>query len=215
MFKNIAKFFAVALIALSISNIAKSETVIKVADFQAGVGGITNAYADFIEEFEAANPGVKVEYTQYTVVTYNEYLKPALSSGQGPDVFAVYPGPDVDEVVNAGHLLNLTDAIDDEWKSWLGDNINIPELNRNGNMYMAPQDAFTEEIWVYKDMIADLGFELPAFGDSYTVDEWIEISKAAKAKDLDGLMFGPVEQWCVFDGFANFVNQGNPDYQTD
>ena len=101
MFKNIAKFFAVALIALSISNIAKSETVIKVADFQAGVGGITNAYADFIEEFEAANPGVKVEYTQYTVVTYNEYLKPALSSGQGPDVFAVYPGPDVDEVVNA------------------------------------------------------------------------------------------------------------------
>ena len=45
---------------------------------------------------------------------------------------------------------------------------------------MAPQDAFTEEIWVYKDMIADLGFELPAFGDSYTVDEWVEIGKAAK-----------------------------------
>ena len=73
-------------------------------------------YADFIEEFEAANPGVKVEYTQYTVTTYNEYLKPALSSGQGPDVFAVYPGPDVDEVVNAGHLVNITAEADDEWK---------------------------------------------------------------------------------------------------
>ena len=215
MLKNIIKLISVIFLSFSFVPAANAETVIKVADFQAGVGGITNAYADFIEEFEAANPGVKVEYTQYTVVTYNEYLKPALSSGQGPDVFAVYPGPDVDEVVNEGHLLNLTDAIDDEWKSWLGDNINIPELNRNGIMYMAPQDAFTEEIWVYKDMIADLGFELPAFGDSYTVDEWIEIAKAAKAKDLDGLMFGPVEQWCVFDGFANFVNQGNPDYPTD
>ena len=215
MFKNLFKLFSAILISVVMTVSARAETIIKVADFQAGVGGITSAYADFIAEFEAANPGVKVEYTQYTVVTYNEYLKPALSSGEGPDVFAVYPGPDVDEVVNAGHLLNLTDAIDDEWKGWLGNNINIPELNRDGKMYMAPQDAFTEEIWVYKDMIADLGFELPAFGDSYTVDEWIEISKAAKAKDLDGLMFGPVEQWCVFDGFANYVNQGNPDYPTD
>jgi len=64
-------------------------------------------------------------------------------------------------------------------------------------------------------MIADLGFELPAFGDSYTVDEWVAIGKAAKAKGLDGLMFGPVESWCVLDGFANFVNQQNDDYPTD
>ena len=64
-------------------------------------------------------------------------------------------------------------------------------------------------------MIEDLGFELPAFGDSYTVDEWVAIGKAAKEKGLDGLMFGPVEAWCVFDGFANFVNQGNDNYPED
>ena len=29
------------------------------------------------------------------------------------------------------------------------------------------------------------------------------------------LMFGPVESWCVFDGFANFVNQGNDNYPED
>ena len=207
--------FSALLITFSYANFVKAETIIRVVDWQSGVGGITNSYADFIKEFEAANPGVKVEYTQYTVTTYNEYLKPALSSGQGPDVFAVYPGPDVDEVVNAGHLVNITAEADDEWKSWLGNNINIPELSRNGNLYLAPQDAFTEEIWVYNDMIADLGFELPAFGDSYTVDEWVAIGKAAKAKGLDGLMFGPVESWCVLDGFANFVNQQNDAYPTD
>ena len=80
---------------------------------------------------------------------------------------------------------------------------------------MAPQDAFTEQIWVYKDMIADLGFELPEFGDSYTVDEWIEIGNAAKAKGLDGLMFGPVESWCVWDGYYNMVQQLNPTYPND
>ena len=214
--KFLIKFFALVSILFSFSVFADGhEKTIRVVDWQSGVGGITNSYADFIKEFEAANPGVKVEYTQYTVSTYNEFLKPALSSGQGPDVFAVYPGPDLDEVVNAGHLVNITNEADDEWKGWLGSNINIPELSRGGNLYLAPQDAFTEEIWVYNDMIADLGFELPAFGDSYTVDEWVAIGKAAKAKGLDGLMFGPVESWCVFDGFANFVNQGNPDYPTD
>ena len=216
MFRHFIKFFALVSILFSFSVFADGhEKTIRVVDWQSGVGGITNSYADFIKEFEAANPGVKVEYTQYTVSTYNEFLKPALSSGQGPDVFAVYPGPDLDEVVNAGHLVNITAEADDEWKGWLGSNINIPELSRGGNLYLAPQDAFTEEIWVYNDMIADLGFELPAFGDSYTVDEWVAIGKAAKAKGLDGLMFGPVESWCVFDGFANFVNQGNPDYPTD
>ena len=215
MIKNLFKFSLALFVSAFMSLSAKAETVITVVDWQSGVGGITNAYADFIKEFEAANPGVKVEYTQYTVSTYNEYLKPALSSGQGPDVFAVYPGPDVDEVMGAGHLVNITAEADDEWKSWLGNNINIPELSRNGNLYLAPQDAFTEEIWVYNDMIEDLGFELPAFGDSYTVDEWVAIGKAAKEKGLDGLMFGPVESWCVFDGFANFVNQGNDNYPED
>ena len=159
MFKHLTKFVALVSILFSFSVFADGhEKIIRVVDWQSGVGGITNSYADFIKEFEAANPGVKVEYTQYTVTTYNEFLKPALSSGQGPDVFAVYPGPDVDEVVNAGHLVNITAEADDEWKSWLGNNINIPELSRNGNLYLAPQDAFTEEIWVYNDMIADLGF---------------------------------------------------------
>ena len=80
MFKHFIKiFFSALLIAFSFANFAKAETTIRVVDWQSGVGGITNSYADFIKEFEAANPGVKVEYTQYTVTTYNEYLKPALS----------------------------------------------------------------------------------------------------------------------------------------
>ena len=88
MLKNVIKLISAIFISFTFIPTANAETVIKVADFQAGVGGITSAYDDFIKEFEAANPGVKVEYTQYTVVTYNEYLKPALSSGSGPDVFA-------------------------------------------------------------------------------------------------------------------------------
>ncbi len=215
MFKHIRNFIAIGLLTCSVSLSSKAETVLNVTDWQAGVVGITDSYAEFIKNFEAANPGVKVEYTQYTFGTYLEYLKPALSSGTGPDVFPLFPGSDFEEVYKAGHLLNLTEIMDDEWKSWLGESANIPDLSKDGSLYLAPQDAFTEQIWVYKDMIADLGFELPEFGDSYTVDEWIEIGNAAKAKGLDGLMFGPVESWCVWDGYYNMVQQLNPTYPND
>ncbi|MDC1296562.1 extracellular solute-binding protein [Alphaproteobacteria bacterium] len=215
MLKNIIKLISIISLTTIMSTGVKAETTISVVDWQGGVVGITDSYSEFIKNFEAENPGVTVEYTQYTVATYNEFLKPALSSGAGPDIFAVYPGPDIDEVNNAGHLVDLTAAMDSEWQSWLGTSASIPALSRNGALLVAPQDAFTEELWVYKDMIADLGFELPAFGDSYTVDEWIEISAAAKSKGLDGLMFGPVESWCVWDGFYNMANQLNPSYPED
>ena len=65
MVKNIFKFSLALLVSAFVSISAKAETTITVVDWQSGVGGITNSYADFIKEFEAANPGVKVEYTQY------------------------------------------------------------------------------------------------------------------------------------------------------
>ena len=49
MFKNIIKLISVLFISLSFAPASNAETVIKVADFQAGVGGITHAYADFIK----------------------------------------------------------------------------------------------------------------------------------------------------------------------
>ena len=49
MIKHFTKLFVSALlITLGYANFAKADTVITVVDWQSGVGGITNAYADFI-----------------------------------------------------------------------------------------------------------------------------------------------------------------------
>ena len=42
--------FSALLITLSYANFVKAETIIRVVDWQSGVGGITNSYADFIKE---------------------------------------------------------------------------------------------------------------------------------------------------------------------
>ena len=40
--------FSALLITFSYANFVKAETIIRVVDWQSGVGGITNSYADFI-----------------------------------------------------------------------------------------------------------------------------------------------------------------------
>ena len=50
MLKNLMKLFFAVLISAFFSISTKAETVIKVVDWQSGVGGITNAYADFIKK---------------------------------------------------------------------------------------------------------------------------------------------------------------------
>ena len=64
MFKHFRNFLIALLLTFSFSSIVRSETVINVVDWQGGVDGITNAYADFIKKFSpwgAAN----VKYTGF------------------------------------------------------------------------------------------------------------------------------------------------------
>ena len=42
--------FSALLITFSYANFVKAETIIRVVDWQSGVGGITNSYADFIKD---------------------------------------------------------------------------------------------------------------------------------------------------------------------
>src|SRR3989304_5536560 len=81
---------------------AEKKVVLKFTDWQGGNEGILKSYKEMTTIFEKENPGFTVEYQQYTVTTYNEFLKPALAGGSAPDLFAVYPGPDFVGVVNTG-----------------------------------------------------------------------------------------------------------------
>lgn len=43
-----------------------------------------------ISEFEKDNPGVKIKYTQATIIDYRKRLQSALASGSGPDIFRIH-----------------------------------------------------------------------------------------------------------------------------
>jgi raffinose/stachyose/melibiose transport system substrate-binding protein len=180
---------------------------LRFTDWQGGNEGILAAYKEIIKIFEEENPGYTVEYQQYTVTTYNEFLKPALAGGDAPDLIAVYPGPDAFEVVQSGNLIDLKPHIDAEWKGWLGAAYDFKGVNIEDGIYLSPQDVWTECIWYHKDMLEEIGWDPRHFTESFSVDEYIEMVDAAKAKGYDVILAGFIETWCYFDAFFNFVHQ--------
>lgn len=194
---------------------AEEKVVLKFTDWQGGNEGILNAYKEIISIFEEENPGFTIEYQQYTVTTYNEFLKPALAGGKAPDLFGVYPGPDAFEVVQSGALLDLKPLIDDEWKKWLGAAYNFKGINIDGGIYLIPQDVWTEAIWYHKDMLKEIGWEPRDFTESFSVEDYIAMVEAAKAKGYDVILAGFIEAWCYFDPFYNFVHQQQPSESPD
>src|SRR4030095_1004002 len=77
---------------------------------------------DVVKAFEAANPGVKVNFTTSGADQYQQQIRTQLSSGTAPDVMTVWPGngnPGATYVLaKPGYLLDLSDQ---PWASQLPD----------------------------------------------------------------------------------------------
>lgn len=183
------------------------EIVLKFTDWQGGNEGILKTYNELAEIFEAEHPGVTIEYQQYTVTTYNEFLKPAISGGTAPDLFAVYPGTDLVDVAESGALRDLKDDIDDEWKGWLGPAYNFKGMWYKGGLWIIAQDVWTECIWYHKDMLEEIGWEPIDATDSFSVEDYIDMVEPAKDKGYDVMLAGFIETWSYFDPYFNFIHQ--------
>lgn len=186
---------------------AQNPVVLKFTDFQAGNDGLMKAYQEMMAIFETAHPNVKIDYQQYGAPTYNEFLKPAIASGKGPDLMAVFPGPDLTDIGKAGALRDLTKDIDAEWKKWLGPAYDFSGLRYGGKLLIVPQDVWTEALWYYKDMLKDIGVDAARFKGAPTVQDYIDMVKPAKAKGWNVITAGFLEAWCVYDSFYNYVHQ--------
>src|SRR5688572_16519185 len=68
---------------------------------------------DVVKAFEAANPGVKVNFTTGGADQYQQQIRTQLASGTAPDVMSVWPGngnPGATFVLaKPGYLLDLSD----------------------------------------------------------------------------------------------------------
>jgi multiple sugar transport system substrate-binding protein len=132
---------------------------------------------------ETTHPGVHVKITWYEKDGLNSALRTALPAGQGPDVFYIEPGQN--EYITSGMIAPLDDLVD--WN-------NIYDWARgvwtiDGKTWALPEEAYTDELYYNKAMLAKLGVELPA-NAQLSQSQFLDLVKKARAAGITPISAG-------------------------
>jgi ABC-type glycerol-3-phosphate transport system substrate-binding protein len=168
------------------SDTKKEEEIITIEiwDWQAGPA-FDNAFAKLVPVYEAKHPNIKIDRTGYNLSEWGELIKTALLSGDLPDLFGLYQGPQLWEVADSGILFEWDDVInaDPEWKANLGKNYGIGgTLDRQGNTVAVAYDIFYIGMWGYRNVLEEMGRTEADVKAVKTMDELADFAQQLKAE---------------------------------
>ena len=134
-----------------------------------------------IAEFEAANPGVKVEIQAMPPKDYWPKLSALAAAGDLPDVFAMSSGF-VKEWAEAGNLKDLSATVEGtDLSAYYGGAMSVGEVA--GGRYAFPQNWVAPVLYFNKDMFDAAGLDYPSA--DWTWDDF-KAAATALTKDEDG-----------------------------
>jgi raffinose/stachyose/melibiose transport system substrate-binding protein len=158
-----------------------------------GGGGATDPREEFnkkvIAEFEALNPGVKVNLTTLENEAFKQKVQIAIQAGDPPDLFHSWGGGVMVEYANMGQLMDITDFVD----STLSKKIGIGALGvygYDGTYYGAPYDMGGVVMWYNEDIFAEAGVDVP--------ETWSDLLDAVvkiKAAGYIPIALGAGDKW--------------------
>ncbi len=156
------------------------------------------------DEFEKANPGIKIKIQVTGWDDYWTALEAAGTGGSLPDTFWMHSN-EIYKYASNGMLLNLNDKIKASNKVEMG---KFPKglvsiYNFKGNQYAIPKDYDTIGLWYNKTMFDKAGISYP--NDKWT---WTDLYNAAKKLTKpDGSQYGILTPLHNQEGYYNFVYQ--------
>ncbi len=185
-----ASAVAAAISVLPIVTYAQSEVVVWVA----GEPGQTNIYDDLAEAYNAQSSGVKVTIVKNSSDLFNPALIPALSAGEGPDLFSFGTGPGQPAALIAGGLVaDLTDAyFANDWSGTIPEGI-VVQTSSDGKLWAFGNEVETTGMFYNKAIFDENGISVPT--------TWAEM-EAAVAKLQDAgfdtpIGLGAADKWPV------------------
>lgn len=154
---------------------------------------------DFVASYESSHPSVVVRRTPYDTDSIRTVLRPALSSGSGPDLFYYDAGPAfLGQLSDAGLVYDLTTVY--QQKGWDQRLVKwaVERVTYHGKIWGVPNEIEYTNIWYNKDVLQKLGmadkvvqykdnpriFTLPSF------DDFAAILQRAKAQGIVGTVLG-------------------------
>lgn len=147
-------------------------------------------YEQFIDAFEADNPGITVTFEAFEAQNYATILSTALAGDSGPDAMMVRAYGAFEAVAGAGYLMPLNDEIVPGLSDFPQAALQAETLRSDGKIYAVPFASQTMLVIYNKDIFDELGLEEPQ-----TWDELLEVSRAIDESGKFAFANGTATAW--------------------
>lgn len=147
-------------------------------------------YEELIEKFEAANPGITVNFQAHEAANYNTILSTALSGGEGPDVMMVRAHGAFETVAGAGYLMPLDNETVPGLTDLPAEALAAETLRADGKIYAVPFASQTMLVIYNKALFEEHGIEEPA-----TWDELMAVAQELEDAGVFAFANGTATAW--------------------
>ena len=172
------------------SAFAQEEVIVWVT----GEPGQTTVYEAIAEEFNNENSDVKMTVVANSSDIFNPALVPALSAGEGPDVFTYGTGPGQPAaLIDSGLVADLTDAyFEHSWSDTIPEAI-VSQTSKDGKLWAFGNAVETTGMFYNKAIFSQVGVDVP--------QTWTEMEAAVTALKSAGydtpIGLGGADKWPV------------------
>ncbi|MDP4180951.1 MAG: extracellular solute-binding protein [Bacillota bacterium] len=113
-------------------------------------------------EFMENNKGIDIINESVSGEDFLTKIKVDFASGFDPDVFGLWPGSDINALINAGKVADLTDVLsqDPEWKESFKPDA-WADTTYNGLIYGLPFERIFEGLFINKDLFDQYKIKIP------------------------------------------------------
>ncbi|KKB85127.1 sugar ABC transporter substrate-binding protein [Devosia limi DSM 17137] len=147
-------------------------------------------YEQFIDTFEAANPGITVKFETFEAANYNTILSTALAGGTGPDLMMVRAYGGMENVASAGYLEPLTVEAIPALADFAPSALAAETMRSDQTLYAVPFASQTQLV-IYNKGI----FDANGITEPQTWDELIAASQKLKDAGIMPFANGTATAW--------------------
>lgn len=143
-------------------DVMPEKTIIRFMSSWGGIDNKSNALEQLIEEFNEQNPDIQVINESISGEDFLFNLKTDFASNNPPDVFGLWPGSDLQKLIDLGKIADLKEIYlrDEEWQNRF--NPKIQEKYLSGKeIYSVPFEVIYEGLFINKELFKKHGIKAP------------------------------------------------------
>jgi len=140
-----------------------------------------------VEEWNAANPDVQVEYVQGSWDSVHDQLVTQFQGGSAPDIIQ-NESADMAGFAADGYLADLSPYLSDDVMSSVGEGV-WETVTVNGEIIAAPTLLQSYMVFANTDLLEAAGVEIPT-GETWAWDDFAAAAQATTSGDVTGVGWG-------------------------